>query len=121
MRVITAAYLATAFAARYPNPGGDSALPGVIPSIDAGAGKVDAVEAAAIRPGSTPQGKLQWVRATGGHFLVAGELVKEGEYVQLPKNIATRLVHSQQAVEVSEDEVNKAEAEEAAAATKGKK
>lgn len=110
-KVLSAAFIAGAFAAAHPQAG-------VIDSLEAGAGKVPSVEAAAIRTTALPPGKLQYVRATS-HFFVAGELVKEGDYVQVQKDIATRLIRNDQAVAVTDDEVRQAEAEEAA--PKGKK
>lgn len=114
--ILTADAVQAGFAKRYPGAGG------VTPSIEAGArvgGQVAAVDAAAVKTAPLPVGKLQYVRAKS-HFFVAGELVQEGDYVQVQKDIATRLVRNDQAEAVTEDEVRQAEAEEAAA-PKGKK
>lgn len=107
--------IAERFNARYPNPGGDSAVSGVIPSINAGQGKADSIEAAAVRGFAEVSGKLQWVRATNGHFLHAGETIREGDFVQLQSNVADRLVRNGQAEAVSDDEVRAAQNEAAKA------
>jgi NADPH-dependent ferric siderophore reductase len=100
--------IAENFAARHPNPG-------VVGSIEAGKDKTASIEAAAIRTAALPAGKQQWVRATGGHFFIAGELVKDGEFVQVQRDIATRLKSSGQAEFVTDAEVAEA------AGSKGKK
>ena len=76
-RVLSAAALSAAFAARYSQFN-------VIDSISASAdkGKLSTVQAQAVRGFSTVTGKLQWVKATE-NFYEAGELVKAGDFVEM--------------------------------------
>lgn len=113
MRILSAALVAAAFESRHPNAD-------VIDSIEAGTGKVEKVEAAAIRTSALPAGKLQYVKATS-HFFIAGELVTEGDYVQVQKDVATRLIRNDQAVAATDEEVRAAESDDAESKPKGKK
>jgi hypothetical protein len=115
MRVITAAAIAAAYSARYPNAGA-----GVVDSIEAGAGKAKNIDAAAVKGFAEVSGKLQWVKAVNGHFLHAGETIREGDYVQLQANVAQRLIANNQAEPATDAEVQAAQ-DEADAAPKGKK
>jgi hypothetical protein len=110
----TAQSIAERFAARYPQAG-------LVASIEAGAGKAEKLEAAASVKGfADVSGKLQWVKAVDGHFLHAGELIKEGDYVQLQANVAKRLINNGQAEAATDADVAAAQAD-ADAAPKGKK
>jgi hypothetical protein len=74
-RVLTAASIAAAFAARYPRAG-------VIDSVNASEGKLPSVDAQAVRGFATVTGKLLWVQALD-HFYEAGELIKAGDFVEM--------------------------------------
>lgn len=115
MRVLSAALVSAAFAARYPNHAPD-AVGGTIESINAAEENAGSIQAAAVVGFQSNPGKLEWVKANE-HFLASGQIVHKGDYVQLKQDTAKMLVANGRAEIVTEDEVQKAQAE----ASKAKK
>ena len=111
MKIVTLAALAASFAARYPN----AAAAGTVESLQAGAaepGTVGKLEAGAVRGFAANAGKLQFVKALT-HFYVEGELIQEGDFVQVTEPDAKMLRNAGRAEFASDEEI--------AAAQKGSK
>lgn len=105
-RIISAVALAAAFTARYPNTESGTV------DISASAEPVPEIQASAVRGFAATAGPLQWVKATT-HFFQGGELIQEGDYVQVQELDAKRLVASERAELATDEDV-------AAAQKKGK-
>lgn len=112
-RVLTAAALATAFAARYPQAG-------VIDNLSAGEEAVGSLEAQAARSFNQVGGKLKWVKCTE-HFREAGEVIEPGEFVQMREHDANGVVNARRAVFATDEEVAAAQEETEAPVSKAKK
>jgi hypothetical protein len=106
-RFLTAAAIALSVNARFP-------ASGVIESISAGAAKtiLPSVEAAGIRSFADVSGELQWVKAKD-HFLLAGETVVQGTFVQVREDVAKELLRMDRVTTVTDAELAEAKAAEA--------
>ena len=82
---------------------------GTVASLSASAGKLDKVEAMAVRGFSAGTAKLVWVKALD-IFLASGELVRAGDYLQLTDGEAANLVNRLMAKFATEAEVLEAQA-----------
>lgn len=100
--VKSAADLATAFSARYPNASASGSVDSI--SASAESGTVDSVQAMAVKGFASVSGALQYVRAKE-HFYVGGELIAKGDYVQVTEGDAGRLERAGRAVPVSDADV----------------
>lgn len=105
-KIVSAALLAATLNARYPNAGGH------VESISASAGKVENVEASAVRGFTAPSGSLQYVKATEA-FYQEGELINVNDFVQVSEVDARNLERMGRATFATDAEV--AEAQKAAA------
>ncbi len=92
-RIISAAVLGAAFAARNP-------------STETG-GRLASVEAQAMK-GLSSMTTTRWVKATE-HFFVKGEIVCSGDLVEVTEDDAKRLIRDDQAVAVTDEDLASAQ------------
>ncbi len=99
----TATALAANFHARFPQPGEVDIAAAAAPEVKfpRDAKSVD-IQAAGVHSFTAP-GKMLYVKATD-HFLVLGETIQAGEYVELPEADAKYLVNTASRAEFATDE-----------------
>ena len=105
-RILSLAALAASASARFP-----SAQPGTLESLSASAqqpGELTDLQAMGVKGLGGYKGKSLYVKASI-HFLYAGELVQQGEIVEMPEDDAKRLVRFERATLATDDEVGAAQ------------